>query len=160
MRNDLRTHHAAALAPALAPALASRRPRRLALADVQAFAAPARQTCHASRRAAQRNLAGAIDYIMAWGRPIQRTGVCFYFLGRRDIPPQHRHLPQIARLAGSVALLSPDGEVITLYRNADALREIERKMKYRFTPGYPVFGHDAADDTKDEVGGARSGSAD
>lgn len=129
MRNDLRIHYSATLASTQAP----RRPRRLALADVQTFAAPMRQTRHASLRAAQRNLAGAIDYIMAWGRLIQRTGVRFYFLGRRDIPAQHRHLPQIARLAGSVALVSPDGEVITLYRNAAALREIERKMKYRTT---------------------------
>lgn len=138
MRNDLRTHRAMALAPAQA----ARHPRRLALGDVQAFAAPVHHTHHSDRRAAQRNLVGAIDYIMAWGRLIHRTGVRFYFLGRRDIPPQHRHLPQIARLAGSVALVSPDGEIITLYRNVDALRDIERKMKYRFTPGYPLIGAD------------------
>ena len=141
MRNDLQ--RTAASGAVLAPTV--RRPRRLALGDVQAFAAPVQHTHHSDRRAAQRNLVGAIDYIMAWGRLIHRTGVRFYFLGRRDIPPQHRHLPQIARLAGSVALVSPDGEVITLYRNADALREIERKMKYRFTPGYPVIDADAED---------------
>lgn len=97
-------------------------------------------------RAAQRNLIGAVEYIVTWGRLIQRTGVRFYFLGRRDIPAQHRHLPQIARLEGSVALLSPDGEVITLYRNLGALRDIQRKMKYRFTPGYPVFTADVFGD--------------
>jgi hypothetical protein len=146
MRNDLQR---AALSGA-ARTLATRRPRRLALADVQAFDAPVRQSRHASRRAAQRNLAGAIEYIVTWGRPVQRTGVCFYFLGRRDIPAQHRHLPQITRLEGSVALVSPDGEVITLYRNVGALRDIQRKLKYRFTPGYPLIGADAADEERDD----------
>ncbi len=127
MRNDLLR----------SPALTTTRPRRLSLADVQAFTSPARQSGHARRRAAQRNLTAATEYILTWGRLLNRTGVLFYFLGRRDIPAQHRHLPQIARLAGSVALVSPGGEVITLYRNAHSLRDIQRKMKYRFTPGYP-----------------------
>lgn len=151
MLNDLQR---AALSGAVL-ALAARRPRPLALADVQAFDAPVGYSRHASRRAAQRNLTGAVEYIMTWGRPIQRTGVCFYFLGRRDIPPQHRHLPQIARLEGSVALVSADGEVITLYRNVGALRDIQRKMKYRFTPGCPVIGADVADDDEGD-GGAQT----
>ncbi|MFI5278239.1 MAG: hypothetical protein ACHQ1E_13290 [Ktedonobacterales bacterium] len=146
MRNDLQ--HATVSGAVLARA--ARRPRRLALADVQAFDAPVRQSRHASRRAAQRNLAGAIEYILTWGRLIQRTGVRFYFLGRRDIPAQHRHLPQIARLAGSVALVSSDGEVITLYRNVGALRDIQRKLKYRFTPRYPLIGADRADAERDD----------
>lgn len=150
MRNDLQRASVHGSASGAALTLAARRPRRLALADVQAFA-PVSHSRHGSRRAAQRNLIGAVEYIVTWGRLIQRTGVRFYFLGRRDIPAQHRHLPQIARLEGSVALLSPDGEVITLYRNLGALRDIQRKLKYRFTPGYPVF---TADVFGDDVDGA------
>lgn len=142
MRNDRQR----ATVSGAALILAARRPRRLALADVQAFDTPVRHSRHASRRAAQRNLTGAAEYIVTWGRLIHRTGVAYYFLGRRDIPAQHRHLPQIARLEGSVALLSPDGEVITLYRNVGALRDIQRKMKYRFTPGYPVIGAEVANE--------------
>ncbi|HEY7850941.1 MAG TPA: hypothetical protein VIC27_12800, partial [Ktedonobacterales bacterium] len=59
---------------------------------------------------------------------------------------QHRHLPAIARLAGAVVIASSDGEVITLYRNAHSLRDIERKLKYRFAPGYPVIAADAQED--------------
>ena len=55
----------------------------------------------------------------------------FYCLRARDIPAQHRHLPQIARLAGAVVIASRAGEVITLYRNAHSLRAIQRKLKYR-----------------------------
>lgn len=94
--------------------------------------APAHHSLHALRRAAQRNLTDrAIEYVLTWGRSIQRTGVEFYFLARKDIPLQHRHLPWVMRLAGVVVLASLDGEVITLYHRPDALRAIQRKMKYR-----------------------------
>jgi hypothetical protein len=106
---------------------------------------PARQSYHAQCRAAQRNLPSvAVAYIMAWGRLIHRTGVDFYFLGNDDIPAQHRHLPWVARLAGAVALVARDGEVITLYRHANAPRDIQRKMKYRITPGWDAIVADVA----------------
>ncbi|HEY7849887.1 MAG TPA: hypothetical protein VIC27_07455, partial [Ktedonobacterales bacterium] len=63
---------------------------------------PVRQTRHARRRAAQRNLTATdMEYIMLWGREIRKTGALFYCLREVDIPAQHRHLPAIARLAGA-----------------------------------------------------------
>jgi hypothetical protein len=101
---------------------------------------PVCQSGHARQRAAQRNLSATdMAYIMLWGHEVRRTGALFYCLRDKDIPAQHRHLPQIARLAGAVVLASRAGEVITLYRNAHTLRDIQRKMKYRFTPGSEVI---------------------
>jgi hypothetical protein len=114
--------------------------------------APVRQSGHARQRAAQRNLnAMDVQYIMLWGHEVRRTGALFYCLRAKDIPAQHRHLPQIARLAGAVVLASRAGEVITLYRNAHALRDIQRKLKWRFTPGWPAITADVQDDEVDEA---------
>lgn len=89
-------------------------------------------TRHARRRSARRNVApDAVDYVLAYGRMIQRTGALFYFLGRRDIPPCDRHASWATRLEGSIVIVSPDGDIITIYRNRRGLRAIERKMKYR-----------------------------
>jgi hypothetical protein len=87
---------------------------------------------HARCRGARRNVApDAVEYVLTHGRWIQRTGVTFYFLGRRDMPEGDRHASWASRLEGTVVLVAPDGEVVTVYRNRRALRTIERKMKYR-----------------------------
>lgn len=86
---------------------------------------------HARCRAARRNVADAIDYVLAYGRAIHRTGVTFYFLGRRDIPRMDRRASWVARLEGTVVLVAETGEIITVYRNRNALRLIQRKAKYR-----------------------------
>lgn len=122
---------------------------RASLADAQALCAPVRQSYHGSRRAAQRNLGVSdVEYIMLWGHVIHRTGAVFYCLRAKDIPAQHRHLPRITRLMGAVVLTSRDEEIITLYRNPGALRDIQRKLKYRFTPGPNLI---CADFDEDDV---------
>ncbi|HET9109403.1 MAG TPA: DUF4258 domain-containing protein [Ktedonobacterales bacterium] len=138
MRNDPSRSRAVASLRATSHASVARGGRggRVSLADAQSLCAPIRQSYHGRRRAAQRNLGVTdVEYIMLWGHIIHRTGAVFYCLRAKDIPAQHRHLPQITRLMGSVVLTSHDEEIITLYRNPGALRDIQRKMKYRFTPG-------------------------
>ena len=89
-------------------------------------------TRHARRRSARRNVApDAVDYVLAYGRMIQRTGAMFYFLGRRDIPPCDRRASWASRLEGSIVIVAPDGAVITIYRNRRGLHTIARKMKYQ-----------------------------
>ena len=91
-------------------------------------------TAHAARRAARRNIAPeALEYVLTYGRRIQRTGVTFYFLGRRDVPAADRQASWVSRLEGTVALLSNDGALITVYRQRNALRSIQRKLKYRLS---------------------------
>jgi hypothetical protein len=91
-------------------------------------------TQHARRRAARRNVApDEVDYVLAYGRMIQRTGAMFYFLGRRDIPPCDRRASWASRLEGSIVIVAPDGAVITIYRNRRGLHTIARKMKYQLS---------------------------
>jgi hypothetical protein len=95
-------------------------------------ARPTSLSRHACRRAARRNVArAAVEYVIAHGRAIQRTGVTFYFLGRRDMPHADRGASWASRLEGTVVLVASDGEVITVYRNRGALRMIQRKLKHR-----------------------------
>lgn len=89
-------------------------------------------TRHARCRGARRNVApDAVEYVLTNGRRIQRTGVTFYFLGRRDMPEGDRHASWASRLEGTVVLVAADGEVVTVYRNRRALRTIARKLKHR-----------------------------
>jgi|GEM_PF-754297 hypothetical protein len=95
---------------------------------------------HARRRARQRNLdTRIVRYVLDYGRIIHRTGILFYFLGARDIPYDDRRNSWATRLVGTVLVVAQDGAVITLYRNPRALQTIRRKMKYRSTPGWPVW---------------------
>ncbi|HEU5439578.1 MAG TPA: DUF4258 domain-containing protein [Ktedonobacterales bacterium] len=95
---------------------------------------PQRFTKHARTRASRRNVAlDAVEYVLDHGRIVYRTGVMFYFLGRRDIPPADRRASWAARLEGTTVLVALDGEVITVYRNRCALRTITRKLKYRIS---------------------------
>jgi hypothetical protein len=101
-------------------------------------------TKHARKRAARRNLApNAVDYVLAHGREIHRTGVSFYFLGRSDMPPADRRHSWASRLEGTIVLVALDGAVITAYRNRRGLRAILRKMKYRLLEITPCCTDDA-----------------
>jgi len=89
-------------------------------------------TWHARNRSARRNVApDAVDYVLTHGRMIQRTGVMFFFLGWRDIPPCDRRASWASRLEGSIVIVAPHGAVVTIYRNRKGLRTIARKMKYQ-----------------------------
>lgn len=90
---------------------------------------------HAVRRAARRNLAATqVAYVLAHGRRMHRTGVTFYFLARRAIPPRDQRNAALTRLVGTVVIVGRNGEVVTVYRNARAWHDIARKMKYRLNP--------------------------
>lgn len=88
---------------------------------------------HAERRLAQRAIPHArLAYVLEHGLPVQRTGVTFYVLRDRDIPPEDRHEDAISRLAGTAVLIGANGRIITAYRHPNVLRTIQRKVKYRF----------------------------
>ncbi len=99
-------------------------------------------TKHARTRGARRNVTpDSVEYVLAHGRTIQRTGVTFFFLGRRDMPPADRGQSWASRLEGTIVLVAPGGEVITVYRNRRGWRAIQRKTKYRL-PDLASFGQD------------------
>jgi hypothetical protein len=94
-----------------------------------------RHTEHAHKRCAQRNLdAEALELVRRYGRRLHRTGAVFYFLGRRDLPEELLRDDRYARLEGTTLLFSLEGELITAYRNREALRQIRKKEKRRLGP--------------------------
>lgn len=87
-------------------------------------------TRHAHQRVCQRRISPAhLAYVMDYGRVIYKTGVLFYFLGYKDLPVGHRHSPAVQRLVGITVVASEKGQVITAYKSAKGLRQINRKSK-------------------------------
>jgi hypothetical protein len=87
-------------------------------------------TAHATVRAQQRHFReDEIDYVRRHGQVLHRTGICFYFLGARDVPLADRRQAWTARLIGTTLLIEGD-DLITIYKNPHGLRCIKRKLKY------------------------------
>lgn len=88
---------------------------------------------HAARRLAQREISlEDVHLVLRLGRRLHRTGVTFYFFGRRQIPGGLEC--ELERLVGTTVLVA-EGQVITAYRNKRAIAVIKRKPKRRATPG-------------------------
>ena len=84
---------------------------------------------------AQRNISlRDLEYVLKHGEHIYRTGVAIYILRKRDILQRDRKTSKITRLEGTVVLTGflQDGtrEIITIYRNKSAHKEIRSKAKY------------------------------
>lgn len=92
-------------------------------------------TKHAAVRIAQRNISLLdLEYILEHGERIYKTGVSMYILRKIDIPPGDANKSHITRLEGTVLLVgfsqNGDLEIITAYRNRNALKTLRRKSKY------------------------------
>jgi hypothetical protein len=90
---------------------------------------------HAILRMAQRNVSlSDLEYVLEHGERIYRTGITIYVLRKRDIPQSDRKKSAITRLEGTVVLtgFTQNGnlEVITIYRNKNARKDIRSKAKY------------------------------
>jgi hypothetical protein len=90
---------------------------------------------HARRRGAQSNLSDRdLDLVRRYGVLEHRTGVRFYFVGRREVERYRDVEPRLAKLHDIVMIVSNDDYVvITVYRNRNALKEIRHKSKVRFS---------------------------
>lgn len=88
---------------------------------------------HAIQRMNQRRLSiEDIDYVIRYGQIIYRAGIAHFFLGERDIPLQDRSVSRISHLIGTTILIESKNltEVITVYRNRDAIKKIRVKEKF------------------------------
>lgn len=104
----------------------------IVMAEPSHQATPLRFTKHARKRGARRNVAPeAVDYVLAYGRAVQRTGVTFFFLGWRDMPLADCCASWATRLEGTIVVMAQDGAIITVYRNRRGSRAILRKLKRR-----------------------------
>lgn len=89
-------------------------------------------TEHAQQRCAQRQInPETFAFIKKHGQKIHRTGITFFFLGKRNIPTSMKRQDRFARLEGITLLVSADGTLITTYRNRKGLKDILKKSKYR-----------------------------
>ena len=89
-------------------------------------------TSHSRLRCAQRNISvDELDMVLSLGKEIRRTGVTFYFLGKRNVPFAARSSERMQKLVGTVLLVGDDDAIITVYRNESALRTILKKSKSR-----------------------------
>ena len=91
---------------------------------------------HARRRGAQSNLSDRdLELVRRYGVLEHRTGVRFYFVGRREVERYRDVEPRLAKLHDIVMIVSSDDcIVITVYRNRNALKDIRRKSKVHLIP--------------------------
>jgi len=83
---------------------------------------------HAMKRMAQRNLKPRdIAIVIRFGRKLYRTGVQFFFLGKRDLPRGSER--ELEKLVGATVVASGD-HILTAYRNKKAVGRIKRKLKW------------------------------
>jgi hypothetical protein len=76
----------------------------------------------------QRNISHRdVGFAILYGRVLQRAGATFYFLGKKDLP---KRVQRRSRLDGMTVVMSPEGTLVTAYRNPRALRKIKHKAKY------------------------------
>jgi hypothetical protein len=81
---------------------------------------------------AQRNVAADDLYpVIRFGRVTYVAGAEFYFLGKRDLPPNLQL--ELEHLVG-VTVLVRNGHVLTVYRNRHAPSKIRRKLKRFIEP--------------------------
>ena len=90
-------------------------------------------TRHAALRMAQRNVSLAdAGLVIAYGTVEYRTGVEFYFIAQRNIPPGSER--SLERLVGTTAVVRA-GRVETVYRYRKALFNIKGKPRHRLKWG-------------------------
>lgn len=88
-------------------------------------------TNHAHIRSAQRNIsADQIQTVIEHGRRFYGHRAVHYFFGRKEAQ-QFRPLlgAPVERLEGAVVVVSHQGDVLTTYRNRDALKRIRCKVR-------------------------------
>jgi|FLYL01.1.fsa_nt_gi hypothetical protein len=84
---------------------------------------------HAAQRLAQRGISLEDVHLVLWlGRKLHRTGATFYFFGRRQIPQGLER--ELDRLVGTTLIVA-NGQLITAYRNKQAIAAVKKKPKRR-----------------------------
>lgn len=83
---------------------------------------------HAVSRMTQRRITREqVALALRFGRVACRAGAFFHFLGERDLPRALKR--QYEKLIGTTVVVNKSGEVVTVYKNRDAISTIKRKMK-------------------------------
>ncbi len=89
-------------------------------------------TSHARRRLNGRGIpAEAVDVVLRYGRTVHTRGAAIRVIGRKEVF-ENGHL-NLSPFEGIQVVCSPDGEVMTIYRNKDlrGLRSRRRRPSHR-----------------------------
>jgi len=77
-------------------------------------------TAHARTRMNSRRIsATSIEMVIAYGRAVQARGAQIYALGKKEVLLAAREGIDLRRYAGLQVVCSPNGAVMTAYRNHD-----------------------------------------
>lgn len=88
---------------------------------------PLKLSYHAGQRMNQRRVGpNDLSIVLQYGRIVFRAGMKFIFLGKRDLPLKLGR--QYDYLIGTTVLIR-EQDVITVYKNRNALAVIKRKSK-------------------------------
>jgi len=83
---------------------------------------------HAARRMAQRNLSvGDVALFLRFGRKEHRTGVTFFFVGERVMPPGWGR--ELVRLVGTT-VVEADECILTVYSNEKDQAQTKSRRKW------------------------------
>ncbi len=81
-------------------------------------------TLHAEKRLDSRGLSSeALELALSFGRKIHARHALFHVIGKKEIQRFSDQIPELKELEGVQVVTSPDGVVLTAYRNRD-LRSI------------------------------------
>jgi hypothetical protein len=77
-------------------------------------------TTHAQRRMDGRRIpAEAVEAVLAHGREAWVRGACIHALGNREVTRGYRQGLDLRPYAGLQVVCSPEGDILTVYRNHD-----------------------------------------
>lgn len=96
-------------------------------------------TEHGQLRCAHRGIAPEqLDLVVRHGRCFHAAGMTFFFFGKREMRRWRELLGELTqRLSGLVVVVSPNGSVVTVYRNSDAPRHIKKKSRWAWAEARP-----------------------
>jgi hypothetical protein len=92
-------------------------------------------TDHAELRLSQRGIQeNDLSLLLEYGTTVHNGGALFVFMRKRDIPRDVDSTKE-TKLEGLTAILDAHTlELISMYKNKNALRQIKRKYKYDYCP--------------------------
>jgi len=89
---------------------------------------------HAANRMCERNVnRGEINSALKYGRVTFNRGAKIYAIGRKEIEFFKQHEIDLIGLDGVQVIVSPDDEIITVYRNND-FRGLRPNRKHQWKP--------------------------
>lgn len=87
-------------------------------------------TNHSLIRSNQRGISNlAISLAIEYGRCFQRQGLDFFVLGTKSLPKNIENNIK-EKIENTVVILTPNNEIITCYKERNAMRHISKKQKY------------------------------